>query len=64
MSDRTIPVLPDLTDEATLALLPTIAREAWGDPEAHARLDLDSAETRWVFWTREKWRVPGPHPEG
>lgn len=28
---------PDLSDPATLSLLPTIAREAWGDPHLSAR---------------------------
>lgn len=28
--------LPDLTDPATQALLPVIARKAWNDPKAHA----------------------------
>jgi hypothetical protein len=33
-----------------------VVRERWDDLRLHLRLDLNSAETRWVLWTPERWQ--------
>ena len=54
----------DMRDAPTRGAVLEVVRERWGDPCAHLRLDLTSADTRWRFWSSEKWRIEGPSPSG
>lgn len=47
--DRATPVIPDLTDSATLGCLIALVRKAWDHPGLHVRLESNG----WRNWTDE-----------
>lgn len=52
----TDPVLPDLTDPATLGCLLALVREAWGDPHASVWYDSEywQSGNRWSWHAKEQ----------